>query len=237
MRRFTCLAFAFVCMCCWAGCESDDEGSCEPNPNYSPEIEPAEFSAVVDNSFMPLEPGSKWVYEGGGERIEIVVLDSTKNVMGVSCTVVRDTVSEEGEVVEDTFDWFAQDSNGNVWYMGEDSKEMDEGEVASTEGSWQGGVDGALPGYIMLAEPENSVGLIYRQEYYACEAEDMAEIVSADESVSVPAGNFTGCFKFHEWNKLEDGSDEFKYFCPGVGLVLEVDDEGQRIELVTYSIP
>jgi hypothetical protein len=217
------------------GCGDDEGKSCEPETDYAPVIVPADFVDTIDNALMPLAPGSSWSFAGGDETIEVVVTDEARDIMGVTCVVVRDTVSEGGDVVEDTFDWYAQDRSGNVWYMGEDSREMEGGEVVSTAGSWEAGVDGALPGYMMLANP--IAGLMYRQEYYACEAEDMAEIVSLDESVSVPAGDFDGCVKFHEWTPLEEDSDEYKYFCPGVGVVLEIDTEGVRVELVEYTIP
>ena len=218
-----------------AGCDDGGKRSCEPDPYYNPVIAPADFVATIDSTYLPFVPGSTWTFEGGGETVEVAVLNETRQVMGVTCTVVQDTVYEGADMIEDTFDWYAQDVYGNVWYMGEDSREYEDGEVVSTAGSWEGGVDGALPGYMMLANPQ--VGLNYRQEYYVCEAEDMAEIAALNESVSVPAGDFSGCIKFHEWNRLEPGSDEFKYFCPGVGVVLEIDSEGVRVELTDYHIP
>lgn len=218
-----------------AGCEEEEGGSCTVDENYAPVIAPADFTDAIDNPLFPLVPGTTLVYEGGGERIEYVVTSDTRVVEGVTCLVVHDTVSVGGEVVEDTFDWFAQDSGGNVWYFGEDSSEMEGGEVVSTEGSWEAGVDGAMPGYQMLANP--LPGLMYRQEYYACEAEDMAEVMGVDESVSVPAGDFDGCVELHEWSPLEEDSDEYKYFCPGVGLVLEIDTEGVRVELTEIAGP
>jgi len=215
------------------GCS--DGRDCTPDPYYAPVVAPADFTAAVDASLFPLPPGSTWSYAGGAETGEVEVLAETRTVMGVPCTVVHDVVYEDGEVVEDTLDWYAQDALGNVWYFGEDSSEIDAGSVVSKEGSWEAGVDGALPGYVMLADP--LAGLRYRQEYAVCEAEDMAEVVAVDQTVTVPAGTFTGCVEFHEWTDLASGSDETKYFCPGVGLVLEIDDEGQRIELTAYSIP
>ena len=217
------------------GCVDENERDCIPDPFYAPTIAPADFVATVDASHFPLIPGSTWSYEGGGETIEVEVLTETKQILGVICTVVHDAVFEGGELIEDTRDWYAQDVRGNVWYMGEDSREMEGGEVVSTAGSWEAGVDGAYPGYIMLADPVP--GLIYRQEYYVCEAEDMAEIVSMGNTVTVPAGTFQDCIKVHEWNALVPDSDETKFFCPGVGLVLEIDQNGGRVELVDFHIP
>ena len=135
-------------------------------------------------------------------------------------------------MAEDTFDWFAQDKDGNVWYFGEDSKEYEDGKVVSTEGSWESGVDGAKPGIVMKANPQ--VGDAYRQEYYEDEAEDMAEVVSLNEAVSVPQGSFENCLKTKEWTPLEPDIVENKYYAPGVGLVMEVAVEGEsgKVELL-----
>jgi hypothetical protein len=193
----------------------------------------------VDNPYFPLTPGTTRVYEGetedGLERIEVVVTHDTREILHISCIVVRDTVSLDGELVEDTFDWYAQDNDGNVWYMGEDSKEYEDGEVVSTAGSWEAGVDGAQPGIIMQANPQ--VGAAYRQEYYAGEAEDMAEVLSLTETASVPYGSFDALLMTKEWTPLEPGVAEQKYYAAGTGLVLEVMVEGGtgRVELIDLT--
>ena len=158
--------------------------------NYAPDIDPANFVDVIDNPYLPYAVGSRWVYEGESdgetERTEVEVLDETREVMGITATVVRDTVYVDGELVEDTYDWFAQDADGNVWYLGEDTHEYEDGVAVNAEGSWEAGVDGALPGIVMPAEPQ--VGDAFRQEYYAGEAEDMGEIIE----VGVPARSASG---------------------------------------------
>ena len=218
--------------------ESPDQGAVS---TYAFDLVPADFVAGIDNPLMPLVPGSRWVYEGTDgeerERIEVVVTDETREVMGITATVVRDTVTIDGELVEDTFDWYAQDTEGNVWYLGEDSKEYEDGEVVSTAGSWEAGVDGALPGIIMEAEP--AVGDRYRQEYYPGEAEDMAEVVRTGAGETVPFGSFDDLVVIREWNPLDPGVVEDKYFAPGVGNVLEVVVEGGtgRVELVEFEPP
>lgn len=159
----------------------------------------------------------------------------TKEILGVTYIVVRDTVVVDGEIVEDAYDWFAQDKDGNVWYMGEDSKEYEDGQVVSTEGSWEANVDGAKPSIIMEADPQ--VGDSYRQEYYKGEAEDMGEVVSLNESVTVPYGTYDNCLQTKEWTPLEPDVLEYKYYAPDVGPVLEVSvDSGERVELVDISI-
>ncbi len=215
------------------------EATAPPSGNtgeaYNPEIDPANFVAVIDNPYF-LIPGATYIYEGeteeGLERIEVKILGETRVVMGVTTTVVRDTVYLDGELIEDTFDWFAQDKDGNVWYFGEDTKEYENGVVVSTHGAWEAGVDGALPGIVMPANPQ--VGQAYRQEYYVGEAEDMAEVLSLSESETVPYGSFDNLLMTKDWTPLEPGVAEHKYYAPGVGLILEVQVEGGsgRIELI-----
>jgi len=208
-------------------------------PPYRKEIEPANFVDRVDNRYFPLTPGTTFVYEGktedGTVRVEDYVTHETKQVLGVTCVVVRNKVIENGDLVEETFDWYAQDKDGNVWYFGEDAKEYEAGVVVSTKGSWEAGVDGAMPGIIMEANPQ--VGDFYRQEYYKGEAEDMAEVLSLTESASVIYGSFDNLLMTREWTLLEPGIVEHKYYAPGVGLILEVMVEGgsERVELVEIA--
>ncbi len=163
----------------------------------------------------------------------MVVTNQTKTILGVTNTVVLDTVwDEDDELVEETYDWYAQDKEGNVWYFGEDSKEYEAGVLVSTAGSWEAGVDGAKPGIIMEANPQ--IGDSYRQEYYVGEAEDMAEVLSLSETASVPYDSFTGCLKTKEWTPLEPDIVAHKYYAPGVGCVMEIMVEGgsEHVELI-----
>ncbi len=206
---------------------------------YNPIINPTDFVTTITNPYLPLIPGTTFIYEGEEdgehERVEVYVTHETKEILGVTCTVVRDTVWVDGELAEDTYDWFAQDRDGTVWYFGEDSKEIEDGVVVSTEGSWEAGIDGAKPGIIMKADPQ--IGDSYRQEYYFGEAEDMAEVLSLSESVSIPYGFYTNCLQTKEWTPLEPGVSEHKYYALGVGVVLEVKVEGGRgrIELIEIT--
>jgi len=219
-----------------AGGISCEEG-CTPDPTYNPSINPGDFVAGVDNPLFPLVPGMKYVYHGGGETTEVTVTDGTKQILGVTSIVVRDVVSVGGEIIEDTYDWYAQDKEGNVWYFGEDTKEYKDGQLVSTEGSWEAGVDGAKPG-IVMHRTQPATGVPYRQEYYACKAEDMAEIVSLNESVTVSYGSFDNCLQTREFTPLEPGVSEYKYYAPGVGLVLEAGvQSGARTELIEVTTP
>jgi hypothetical protein len=133
--------------------------------------------------------------------------------------VVRDTASLEGQVIEDTHDWFAQDAEGNVWYLGEDTCEFEDGTCTNHVGSWEWGKAGALPGIVMPAEPRVD-GEPYYQEYLVGEAEDFGEVLEVGVSVTVPAGTFTDCVKTHDSSTVERSLDEYKYYCPDVGMVL-----------------
>jgi len=208
----------------------------ENEPIYDPRITPSDFISEINNKFLTLTPGTTLFYESqtdeGLERNEFSVTDEKRTVMGVETTVVWDRVWLNDELIEDTKDWFAQDIEGNVWYFGEDSKDFEGGQLVSTKGSWEAGVDGAKPGIVMKASPQ--IGDSYRQEYYAGEAEDMGEVVSLGETVSVPYGTFSGCLKTKDWNPLEPGVIEFKYYCPQVGnMVFEEKPEGgEEVELI-----
>jgi hypothetical protein len=203
---------------------------------YSPHIDPADFTTKIDNKYFPLKPDTTIVYKGKTEDATegdvVAVTSDTRNVMGVECVIVKDTVTEDGEMTEKTFDWYAQDNKGNVWYFGEDSKEYENGKVKSTEGSWEAGKDGAKPGIIMPASPK--VGESYRQEYYKGEAEDMARPLRLDASTTVPYGSFDHVLVTREWTPLEPNIAEHKYYAAGVGNVLEVSVKGpqERLELV-----
>lgn len=195
---------------------------------YNPVINPDDFVAQINNAYFPLVPGTTFVYEGvsedGFERDEMMVTNQSKDIIGASCTVVWDRVWLDGSLVEETYDWYAQDRNGSVWYFGEDSKEIENGVVVSTEGSWEAGVHGARPGIVMMGYP--AVGEVYRQEYYKGEAEDMAEILALNATVSIPLMTYTDCLQIKEWTPLEPGIVEAKYYVLGVGLVKEVVIEG-----------
>jgi hypothetical protein len=211
--------------------------SATTHPTNGIEFDPATITGEVTNPLFPLSVGSLWVYQAqaGPEHVEVVVLEETKSILGIDATVVRDTVTEDGEVTEDTFDWYGQDAAGNVWYLGEDTKEYEGGVVVSTAGSWEAGVDGAEPGIIMEASP--LVGDTYRQEFYEGEAEDMAEVVRVGQSESVPFGSMTGLVVTKEWTPLEPGVAEEKYYASGIGVVLEVMIEGGsgRLELIEFQ--
>lgn len=199
------------------------------------------FVAGFTNEFVAFETGKVFIYEGetedGLETIKVTVTDVTKEIMGVITTVVSDTAWLDGELVEATNDWFAEDDQGNVWYFGEYSEEWEEGELIGTEGSWEAGVDEALPGMLMPAHPK--MGMKYQQEYYEDEAEDMAMVINLDKTVEIDYGTFDGCLETMEWTPIEPGEREHKFYKPGIGLVMELKPKGGRemVELVDIIMP
>jgi len=200
-------------------------------------IDPNDFVDEVTNLYFPLEPGKTYLYRGESEgaptRDVMIVTNETKAILGVTTTVVHHLSYEDGVLIEETFDWFAQDEEGNVWYFGEDTKELDEdGNVISTEGSWEAGVDGAEPGIIMLADPKK--GDKYQQENAPDVAEDMAQVLGFEDSLCVRAGCFEHVLVTKEWSPLERGVVENKYYAPGVGFIFGVMVRGgeEQTELV-----
>ena len=206
---------------------------------YNPTIDPADFVNKIDNQYYSLTPGTTLTYqsetEAGIERNEVIITDTTREVLGVTTIVVWDRVWLNDELIEETYDWYAQDKEGNVWYFGEDSKEYENGNVVSTEGSWEAGIDGAKPGVIMKAHPK--VGDSYRQEYYKGEAEDMTDVVALGETVTVPYGTFANCLKMRDWSQIDPDLNEYKYYSSQIGgVILEVVvDSGERAELIDYN--
>ena len=211
--------------------------------DYAPELHPADFVERVDHPYFPLAPGDHWSYEevdeeGQTEHIEVDVLEETRDISGITATVVHDVASIDGVVREDTHDWFAQDREGNVWYLGEATESFDEqGTSEGTEGSFEHGVDGAYGGMVMLADPQP--GDAYRQEFLEGEAEDLGQVLRLDGTASVPVGDFEDVLVTRDWNPLEPDVIEEKYYAPGVGVVLEthVRGEGGDAVLVDTSLP
>lgn len=245
------------------GCGADEPETQQPNQPNQPaesastapptavpqsdepvELDPAEFTAEVTNPWFPLKPGTRWTYletTEDGEQVRVVVTATTMTreiANGVTARVVRDTVTLDGKIIEDTLDWYAQDAEGTVWYLGEDTAEFEDGELTTREGSFEAGVDGAQAGVIMPAEPQ--VGMTYRQEYYEGEAEDHGEVLALGQQASVPAGDYDGLVQTADTTPLEPDVLEHKYYAEGVGLVLTIDNEtGGREELqsVTHIPP
>ena len=205
---------------------------------YSPTIVPSVFTTKIDNPYFPLTPGTRTISEAatadGLHRTTTDVTRDTRKVMGVDTVVVHDTVTVDNEPLEDTFDWYAQDRDGNVWYFGEVTKEYKDGSV-DTAGSFEGGVNGALPGIIMPAHPQ--VGDQYRQEFLKNVAEDTARVLSLDESTCVTYGCFDGVLLTEEKDRLDPGVVDHKFYAKGIGSIFEQTVKGgdETIQLVSIS--
>jgi hypothetical protein len=221
-----------------AGTAVGGGGGSLPRGNEPVALNPANFTTRIDNPFMPMRPGEKRIYRETGDegtiRIVVTVTGRTRVIDGVRARVVHDVASRSGRVVEDTYDWFAQDRRGNVWYLGERTKSYGPSGKVSTSGSWEAGRDGAQAGVAMPAHPR--VGQHYRQEYYAGQAEDRGRILSVNEQVESPYGHFRGAVLTKDTTPLEPGLVEYKLYARGVGDVLEVAVSGgrDRAELVRY---
>jgi hypothetical protein len=215
--------------------------------SYNPEIDPDAFvddkgdPLPIDNKDWPMVPGTTFVYEAETddetELNLVTITHDTKVVTGVTCVVVFDREYEDDLLTEKTWDWYAQDDHGNIWYFGEKTEAYeydDDGNLidTSTEGAWEAGIDGALPGIIKMGKPRP--GTSYRQEYLEGEAEDMGKVLSLRAKVNMDFGTFRRCMKTKEWTPLDRGNVEHKCYAPGVGLVLIAELKGKTkyVELV-----
>lgn len=208
---------------------------------YDPVIDPANFVRGITNPYTPFPPGAFRVYEKrtaeGVERIRVEVLPETRVIQGVTVTTLRDTVTLNGVLIEDTKDWLAQDRQGNVWYFGEIVQNFENGLLANLDGSFESGQNGAKAGFWSKAMPQ--IGEVFRQEWALGNAEDIVEVVSLDarDTVVPFSQNGTGpVLKTRDTTPLSPGAVEYKYYVPGIGFALEVKPAtGERLELIDYG--
>lgn len=232
------------------GCASHDEPDRARVPKDSPAAPPtalpqsdapypldaAALSPDITNPWFPLKPATRWTYretdeEGAVQQGVMTVTDRTRRIAdGAEARVVRDTVSQDGQVVEDTFDWYAQDADGTVWYLGEDTAEFEDGRLTNRDGSFEAGVKGGLEGIIMPAEP--TVGQAYREEYLSGVAEDHGKVLALDGRAEVPAGRYDHLVKIADTTPLEPDVLEQKYYARDVGVVLTVDTRSRAREVL-----
>jgi hypothetical protein len=196
-----------------------------------PPFDPGAFVATVDNLLFPLPLGRRLIYHGSEDgKPETVITDVTrlhKTILGVPVTVVLDRVYLAGVLKEKTFDWYAEDRNGNVWYFGEDTREFANGKVISTAGSFEAGKNGAKAGVIMRSHLVR--GQVTPQEFAPGVAEDKARVVDLHATVTVPFRTFHDCLKTEEFTALEPDVLENKFYCPGYGIVRERDVRGGTV--------
>ena len=200
---------------------------------------PREFAARIDNKWFPLPPGTVLIYRGEKDgkpaRDVLTVTRLHRTILGIRATVIADRLYLNGRLSERTTDWYAQDSKGNVWYLGEHTATLDaHGKTISTEGSWQAGVGGARAGIYMPAHPEP--GEAGRQEYYKGHAEDEYEVLSLHAHVATPAVSSRRALLTQETTRLEPGTVDHKLYVRGIGTVLEESVKGGNERLVLVSI-
>jgi hypothetical protein len=208
-------------------------------PGWPKTLHPSDFVRRVDNPWFPLKPGSKWRYRGREDhsrfRDKMRVTHRKKRIEGVRTIVVHDVVLKHGKPREITNDWYAQDRHRNVWYFGENTRELDRhGHVKTREGTWKAGRDGARPGVLFPGHPR--VGQKARQEYYKGHAEDHFKVLDVDARVSTPYVSTRHAVRTKEWTPLEPGVIDNKYYVRGVGDVKEKTVKGgtERLRLVYF---
>jgi hypothetical protein len=239
-KRRIALILALGMIATMAACSDNKEEQTSglPRGSESFELDPSKFTTEIDNPYWPMKPGTRWTFREIGEdgselEVVVIVTDQTKEIAnGITARVVRDTVSENGKIIEDTFDWYAQDDRGNIWYLGEDTAEFKNGEITSTGGSFEAGVDGALAGIAIPGDPQP--GMQYRQEYYKGEAEDNGEVLSVNEMAEVPFGQFDHVLLTKDTISLEPDVLEYKLYARGIGpvLIFGVSGGAGREELI-----
>ena len=218
------------------------ESGALPRGSEPVDLKPADFTTKIDNPYWPMSPGSRWVYsegdsEGTSQKVVVEVTNKTKTIAnGIEARVIRDTVSEKGVPVEITDDWYAQDTAGNIWYLGEDTAEYENGKVSSRAGSFEAGVGGAQAGIALPGDPRPEMS--YRQEYDKGNAEDEGAVITVgEEQVQVPTGFYTDVVMTRDLVPTEPKVQELKFYAPGVGPVLSVhtDGNGGRAELISFT--
>ena len=207
-----------------------------------PPLDPAQFSATVDNPLFPMSKlhftrmrGSERDRESGRRislRGRMRRLPATTRVNGFPVTVVQDDEFEGGRLAEHTLDYFAQDQAGNVWYFGERIDNYEDGRVVGHEGQWLAGRRGARPGLFMPAHP--ALGDTFQQERAPGVAEDRSTVVALGVRVTTPARVFRGCIKTKDFSPL-DRTTEFKFYCPGVGIAREIESPGTKFDVVSFG--
>ena len=189
--------------------------------NYHPNIDPANFTNQITNPYFPLKPGAQYVLDGvrdgRPQHTDVTVTRETKMIMGIPMVVVRDVVTNNGALEEKTTDWYAEARNGDVWYFGEATAEYTNGQVSSTQGSWEAGVDNAQPGIIMKGKP--TIGVSYRQEYRPGVAEDVAKVGATGLTYRAGGTTYHNVVRTDDRNPLNPDKLDQKYFAPGFGLI------------------
>ena len=217
-------------LCATAGFTMAVPAAAEP---FLPTFNAANFSGNTrpTHSYFPVVTGQVRTYQGSaGESFIFTGLGSGPTILGVKTFQVRDRAFDGELLVEDTFDFYAQDKDGNVWYLGEDVTNYHydkNGNLTGTDSAsaWRAGVNGALPGYIMPKTLQ--LGFNYYQEHAPNDdALDQATTVAILPSVTVASGTYANVLQVLETSEIDKSARGFKYYAPGVGLIKE--EEGLK---------
>lgn len=219
-------------------------GEARYEPSFDPNNFDADFKQLTHpNPLFPIAIGNQWVYHSGTEVDTLELASSTKLISGVTCIVAHDVVTTDGDLTEDTNDWFAQAKSGDVFYCGEEAKQYESfdgddprvPELVGNEGSFKAGREGAQTGILFLAAP--TVGALYRQEFDLGNAEDVGEVLSTtykfgqsaelDQFVPQALADLlcanANCVVTRDFSPLEPDSVEHKFYVAGIGDFLEID--------------
>ncbi|TFG77320.1 MAG: hypothetical protein E4H23_08785, partial [Chrysiogenales bacterium] len=205
---------------------------------YNPHIIPLDFVQGVDHPFFPLLTGQTRHYQTTQDEnyaeVTVTATGNTRLIMGVLCLGVQERLVADQRLFEDTWRWYAQDQDGNVWYFARETKKYDY-DVVSEDWSWQAGINGAKPGMVMVGQPADYLNKEYREEYVVGVEETKAQVLGLNETVTVPYGTFSGCLKIKVYSDLDPGRVEHRYYASGIGLILRetVPESDKRLELVS----
>ncbi len=238
-RRFAAILAVVAASATGAQAHVAQGGSQLPRGSEPVTLDPADFGTRIDNPWWPMRTGSRWVYrstdaEGTVSRSVVTATGRTKQVAnGITATALRDVVREDGELVEVAVEWYAQDRAGNVWYVGEDVEDYEDGRLAGTD-SWEAGAEGAQPGVVMPGRPWD--GLRFRENHIPGDPGDRFEILSRDELAETPLRSFDDVVLIKQTTPERRTSLEYTFHARGVGLVmaLEIADGSDRLVLMRY---
>jgi hypothetical protein len=203
-------------------------------PKYAPVVKVANFVKKVDNPYFPLVPGVTALFTGTSDKNTLIeqisVTKRTRKILNVTCIEVDTALTINDKISENVINWYAQDKDGSVWLFGASVKKYNtSGKVASTDGTWLAGSKGALPGIIMQANPGDNLN--YRQDYYKGHAEDMAQVLSLNETVTGTSGSYTNVLEIKEWSPLTPNVVLNKWYAKNVGLISVKQAQGGTLEL------
>jgi hypothetical protein len=252
---FISLLVMLLAVACGAQSGSKEDGSehtqTAPLTGSAKDFERARFDhpTHIDNRWLPLTPGTQFVYEGSAivdeegrqpRREVTTVTDLSKVIDGVRTLVISDRDYTAGQLSEPELAFFAQDNAGNVWLVGEYPEEYEDGKFDKAP-AWISGQKGARAGITMLAEPRRDVPG-YAQGYAPppIEFTDRARVYKTDQQTCVPVDCYKNVLVTEEFNPDEPGANQLKYYAPGVGNVRvgwrgEKEEEKETLELVDYQ--